>query len=105
MRRGMVAWLLTVMFFVLRHLLPVLIRAIFAGTLFMLTSLVALWRGLRPSIDAMAGDWTEQLVRRMHDTQHTEIIFHLFQWVAAFTLALGWVMVAGVTVWFLNIIF
>jgi hypothetical protein len=92
-------------FFVLRHLTPVLVRIVLAGTLLMLASLASLWRGFKPSVDAMAHEWTEALVRRLRDTSRTREIYRFFQAVGWIVLATGWVLIAWVTVWFVNLIF
>ena len=105
MRRGMGTWLLTIILFVLRHLTPVLLRIVIAAALLMFTSLTALWVGFRPAVNTMAHEWTEALIRRLHDTRYTEQIYRFFQGVAWIVLAAGWVLVAWVTMWFVNLIF
>lgn len=90
----MIGPLLRMLIFILRFVLPWIIRVVRTSLLVMSSSIISVFVGLPTSTDRIASYWSEQAFDVGFPTMYDHELYNILRGVAYIVIVLGWFMLA-----------
>ena len=88
-----------------RFVTPWVIRSVWFTITLISLSVVSLWVGVPTAVRRIANQWVDNAVAAGFPTAYDYILYHIIEVVAFFTIVLGWIVTAFVTVYLVRMIF
>ncbi len=88
----------------IRFVTPWVLRSIWFTLMLISLSVVSIWVGVPTAIKRIANRWVDQAVAAGFPTAYDYILYYVVAVFAFFTIVIGWITTAFVTVWLVRII-